>query len=253
MSEPSTSAVGTNYAEYLALNELLELQRPLTPEAHDELLFIIIHQAYELWFKLILHELRAAREALDDGSPQAAVGPLRRVVAVERVLQEQLSVLATMGPEGFLEFRERLEPASGFQSVQFREIEQISGLARKSGRFKPVNGDSLYDAFCSCGRAIGLDLPDGDTEAARKARLRALADLYRSHDDDPLWALLHIVAELMVDHDEAFARWRANHMLMAARQIGMRRGTGGSPGVDYLKTTLDKRFFPELWDVRSEL
>src|SRR5579862_5325851 len=116
---------GTDYSSYLRIDELLDLQHPLTEGAHDEMLFIVIHQAYELWFKLILHELTRARDDLLSGVPHTAIAPLRRVVAVERLLIEQLAVLETMGPEGFMEFRDPLAPASGFQSTQFREIEYL--------------------------------------------------------------------------------------------------------------------------------
>ena len=240
----STAAGGTDYASYLFIDDLLQLQRPITPGAHDELLFIIVHQAYELWFKLILHELGAARDELADARPHAAAPRLRRVVAVERLLLDQLDVLETMGPEGFLEFRDPLAPASGFQSRQFRAIEWLSGeRGTWPGGGDPPAGPSLYEAFCA-----GLGLPE-----ERDARLEALADLYRDHADDPLRAAWHAVAELLVDHDEGTARWRHHHALMAAREIGTRPGTGGSPGVAYLKTTVDRRFFPDLWDVRLTL
>jgi tryptophan 2,3-dioxygenase/ribonuclease HI len=219
----------TEYAGYLRIHDLLRLQEPLTPEAHDELLFIIVHQSYELWFKLILHELDKARAELEADRPQAATAPLRRVVAVDRLLLEHLSVLETMGPDGFLTFRDPLTPASGFQSGQFRAIE--SGSPR------------LYDAFAACAR-----LGDG-----RGARLAALAELYRDHLDDPRRVILYELAELLVDHDEAIARWRHHHTLMAAREIGSRHGTGGSRGVEYLHSTQGKRFYPELWEVRTAL
>ena len=212
-------AGGTEYAAYLLIDDLLELQRPITEGAHDELLFIIVHQAYELWFKLILHEVDLAERELRDGRPAGAIGPLKRVVAITRVLEEQLQVLETMGPEGFMEFRDPLAPASGFQSRQFREIEASAG--------------PLWEAF--------------------SGQVDDLADLYRDHKHDPDRAVLHVVAELLIDFDEAFARWRHHHVLMAAREIGTRPGTGGSHGVEYLKTTLDKRFFGALWDVRSAL
>jgi ribonuclease HI len=211
---------GTEYAGYLRIDDLLQLQHPLTPEAHDELLFIIVHQSYELWFKLILHELRKAKEELEARRPQGAVRPLKRTVTIERLLLDHLDVLETMGPEGFLEFRDPLAPASGFQSQQFREIEALS--------------PTLYVAF-----AVQLDT--------------GLAELYRDHLDDPRRALLHEVAELLVDHDEQIALWRHHHTLMAAREIGSRPGTGGSRGVDYLRGTQDKRFYPELWAVRAAL
>jgi tryptophan 2,3-dioxygenase len=238
------TAGGTDYATYLLIDDLLRLQRPLTPEAHDELLFIIVHQAYELWFKLMLHELVAARDELADGRPHVAAPRLRRVVAVERLLLEQLSVLETMGPEGFLEFRDPLAPASGFQSRQFRAIEWLSGERDTwPGGGEPPAGPSLYEAFCA-----GLELA-----ADREQRLAALADLYRDHAGDPLRAAWHQVAELLLDHDEGTARWRHHHALMAAREIGTRPGTGGSPGVEYLKSRVDRRFFPDLWDVRLAL
>ncbi len=218
----------TDYATYLLIDDLLQLQRPLTEGAHDELLFIIVHQAYELWFRLILHELEAARRELEAGRPQAALPPLERVLATERVLMEQLAVLETMGPEGFMEFRDPLAPASGFQSRQFREIEQISA-------------GPMWRAFCAAGQAQGLTFPDD------------LADLYKDHVDDPARAVLHAVAERLVDHDEGVARWRFGHVMMAAREIGSRPGTGGSRGVDYLRSTLDKRFYPDLWEVRNVL
>jgi tryptophan 2,3-dioxygenase/ribonuclease HI len=235
---------GTDYATYLLIDDLLALQRPLTSGAHDELLFIIVHQSYELWFKLILHELTRARDELLARRPQAAVPRLARTVAVERLLLGHLDVLETMGPEGFLEFRDPLAPASGFQSVQFRRIEWISGLRDMfPSDAEPPPGPDLYEAFRAC-----AGLPE-----EREERLRALADLYRDHEDDPVRAWLHRVAERLVDHDEGIALWRHHHVLMAAREIGTRPGTGGSPGVPYLKTTLDRRFFPELWDVRVAL
>jgi tryptophan 2,3-dioxygenase/ribonuclease HI len=211
---------GTEYAGYLRIDDLLKLQQPLTPGAHDELLFIIVHQSYELWFKLILHELHKAHDELAARRPQSAIRPLKRTVAIERLLLDHLDVLETMGPEGFMEFRDPLAPASGFQSQQFREIESLS--------------PTLYDAF-----AAQLDTD--------------LAELYRDHLDDPVRALLYEVAELLIDHDEQIALWRHHHTLMAAREIGDRRGTGGSRGVEYLRSTQDKRFYPELWAVRTAL
>ena len=211
---------GTEYAGYLRIDDLLKLQQPLTPEAHDELLFIIVHQSYELWFKLIIHELRKAHEELSRDRPQGALGPLKRTVKIERLLLDHLDVLETMGPEGFMEFRDPLAPASGFQSDQFREIEAVS--------------PTLYDAFAA--------LLDTD-----------LADLYLHHLDNQRRALLYEVAELLLDHDEQIALWRHHHTLMAAREIGDRPGTGGSRGVEYLRGTQDKRFYPELWAVRTAL
>jgi tryptophan 2,3-dioxygenase/ribonuclease HI len=240
----TVAAGGTDYATYLLIDDLLQLQRPLTPEAHDELLFIVVHQAYELWFKLILHELTAARDDLAAARPHVAAPKLRRVISVERLLLDQLDVLETMGPEGFLEFRDPLAPASGFQSRQFRAIEWLSGeRGTWPGGGEPPAGPSLYEAF-----RAGLGLPDDPGE-----RIAALAGLYRDHAGDPLRAAWHEVAELLLDHDERTALWRHHHTLMAAREIGTRMGTGGSRGVEYLRGTITRRFFPELWDVRLEI
>src|SRR5215207_2896309 len=222
-------AGGTDYAAYLLIDDLLELQRPITPEAHDELLFIIVHQAYELWFKLMLHELAKVDAELRADRPGAALPNLKRVVAIDRLLLSQLDVLETMGPEGFLEFRDPLAPASGFQSRQFRQIEAASA--------------ALWEAF-----RTGAGLPED-----REERVAALAELYRSHREDPVRALRHEVCELLIDHDETVQRWRFHHTLMAAREIGSRPGTGGSLGVEYLRGTVDKRFYEDLWAVRVAL
>jgi tryptophan 2,3-dioxygenase len=227
-SEPDPAG-GTEYAAYLLIDDLLRLQRPITAGAHDELLFIVVHQAYELWFKLMLHELGKVERELRADRPQAALPGLKRIVAIDRLLLGHLDVLETMGPEGFLEFRDPLAPASGFQSRQFRAIEAASAV--------------LYDAFWT-----GAGLPP-----EREERIAALADLYRDHADDPARAVRHEVCELLVDHDETIQRWRFHHTLMAAREIGSRPGTGGSRGVEYLRGTIDRRFYPELWDVRVAL
>jgi tryptophan 2,3-dioxygenase len=225
-------AGGTEYAAYLLIDDLLRLQRPLTPDAHDELLFIVVHQAYELWFKLMLHELELIEAELRAGRPQAAIPWLKRVVAIDRLLLDKLDVLETMGPEGFLEFRDPLTPASGFQSRQFRDIEAAS--------------PRVYEAFCA-----GAGLPLG--EERRDERIATLAGLYRDHEDDPLRAVRHQVCELLIDHDETIQNWRFHHALMAAREIGSRPGTGGSRGVEYLRGTVDRRFYDELWEVRVAL
>ena len=256
-------APATDYSTYLRIDDLLALQQPLTPGAHDEMLFIVVHQVYELWFKLILHELDAVAAALDGGHVHRAVAPLRRAVGVEHLLIEQLLVLETMSPDGFMRFRDPLAPASGFQSTQFREIEALSGggdarhvgapgrsdvqRAQLAGR---LERPPLYACLGAAMRAAGIDFPD-DVGAVDR-RLDALAALYRDHDTAER-ALLHQVCELLVDHDETVARWRHHHALMAAREIGSRTGTGGSLGVAYLQTTLDRRFFPELWEVRNRL
>ena len=247
----------TEYHSYLLIDDLLRLQRPLTAGARDELLFIVVHQVYELWFRIVVDELIHARDALLAARAHAAVKPLRRVLAVEGLLYDQRGGLESMGPEDFLAFRDPLAPASGFQSAQFRAIERLSGgEAGGHGITSPgaggdPGGPSLWEAFCACGRAQGLELPDGDAE--RERRLAALAGLYRDHAGSAERSVLHSVAELLCDHDEAVASWRFRHSLMAARTIGARPGTGGSAGVEYLRSTVDRRFFPELWEVRALL
>jgi tryptophan 2,3-dioxygenase len=258
-------SVPTDYATYLRIDELLDLQQPLSAGAHDEMLFIVVHQVYELWFKLILHELDAAAVALDDGRPHDAVAPLHRAVDVEQLLIDQLRVLETMSPDGFMRFRDPLAPASGFQSTQFREIEALSGGGdgrhlRDAGRSDAQRAQlgarlslrSLYAALGTAVRDAGHDFPSGDGEEGRDRRLATLAALYRDHGD-PERTILHQVCEALLDHDETIARWRHHHSLMAAREIGSRTGTGGSLGVAYLQSTLNSRFFPELWEVRNRL
>ena len=255
----------TDYQSYLRIDDLLDLQVPLTPAAHDEMLFIIVHQVYELWFKLILHELDAAAAALDNAHPQDAVPSLRRAVGVEELLIAQLRVLESMSPDGFMRFRDPLAPASGFQSTQFREIEALSGhrderqlapaarsVAQREAIRRRHSERSLYDALCTALRADGLDMPAGDDDASRQQRIASLAQLYRDHASASR-ALLHQVCECLVDHDETIARWRHHHALMAAREIGSRTGTGGSLGVAYLQTTFGVRFFPDLWEARNHL
>lgn len=255
---------GTDYSSYLRIDELLDLQHPLTEGAHDELLFIVIHQAYELWFKVILNELDLAVTELLAGRAHGAIAPLHRTTRVDELLIVQLRVLETLTPEGFMEFRDPLKPASGLQSGQFRAIEVLGGLAGENpaGASQLSDHDrgevqrraqapTLYMALCSCLRTHGFDAPDGDGTDAHERRLEALAGLYRDHATAER-AILHHVCELLLDHDEAIARWRFHHAQMAEREIGSRPGTGGG-GVAYLDTTIAARFFPELWEVRSRL
>jgi tryptophan 2,3-dioxygenase len=249
-----------SYGTYLRVPDLLRLQDLLSdPSAHDELLFIVIHQVFELWFKEILFELESIREAMFAGETHRARHYLRRVHTIERVLIQQLPVLETMSPQDFLEFRHQLAPASGFQSVQFREIECISGL-KEPGLLKRLaelsdererlerrlSEPTLWDAFCHLLEENGFPMP-GDDDQARRESLLKLAWAERGYTE--LWA----VAESLLTHDENIAAWRQRHVLMVERQIGSKTGTGGSTGAGYLKTTLEKRFYPELWDIRSYL
>jgi tryptophan 2,3-dioxygenase len=234
------------------------LQQPLSEGASDEMLFIVVHQAYELWFKLVLHELGLARDRLVEGEPWAAAPRLRRAVLVEELLLQQLGVLETMSPDGFLEFRDPLAPASGFQSTQYREIEAISGRVdpvhaesdlrsaeQKAALRRRADEATLWDALCDTLRILGVVSVDDDV-------LAGVAAIYRDHAG-AVRASVHQVCELFLDHDEAIARWRYHHALMAAREIGRRPGTGGSLGVAYLDSTIGERFFPVLWEVRSVL
>jgi tryptophan 2,3-dioxygenase len=245
------------YNGYLKLSELLSVQQLLSdPPVHDELLFIVVHQAYELWFKQILFELESVRDRLFAGETERARHYLRRVHAIERVLIEHIEVLETMSPQDFLAFRDHLAPASGFQSTQFRELECISGL-KDEGLLEDLAADpeererlqrrlsepTLWDGFCALLEAEGLPMP-ADDEEQRSDSLVAMAREQRD---------LFAVSEALLDHDENVARWRSLHVLMVEREIGAKRGTGGSSGVGYLRTTLDKRFFPELWGLRGNL
>ncbi|MDH4111568.1 MAG: tryptophan 2,3-dioxygenase family protein [Actinomycetota bacterium] len=245
------------YGSYLKIPELLSLQHLKSePPVHDELLFIVVHQAYELWFKQLLFELEAARHAMVADRPERARHLLARVRAIERVLIEHIEVLKTMTPQDFLEFRAVLTPASGFQSAQFREIEFVSGL--KDERFlddlapgsderarlvRRLEAPTVWDGFVSLMRTHGYPMPDDDAPA----RAASLVEMARARGE------VFAVSEGLVDHDEALAQWRYLHVLMVEREIGAKRGTGGSSGVSYLRSTLDKRCFPELWGLRSGL
>jgi len=252
------------YEGYLRIQELVQLQQCRSkPVHHDELLFIITHQAYELWFKLILFELDGALESMQAGDAAAATHLLRRVVRVEQLLVQQIHIMETMRPVDFLGFREQLNPASGFQSIQFRELEASSGLgspeilaefqddaeiqARLRGR---MEGTTLPQAFRALLRARGLEQPEGDDEAAVGQRVQALAALYQqpgSNQD------LVDLAEELISHDEQIQLWRFHHVRMVERMIGFKSGTGGSEGVAYLQSTLGKKGFPDLWAVRTHL
>jgi tryptophan 2,3-dioxygenase len=249
---------GTDYSTYLKINDLLTLQVPLTPEAPDELLFIVVHQSYELWFKVIIDELRRANDALWANEPWNATRHLQRMVAIEDLLIQHLRVLETMSPEGFLEFRDPLDPASGFQSLQFRAIEFLSGGGNTAMLSFRLFDDQQRQWLREVSEAPSLI---GGFEFSLRHALEAddhtptldvVRALYRDHRSAATSAL-HQVAELMMDHDERLAMWRHQHMLMAGRQIGRRPGTGGSEGMAYLDTTLSQRLYPVLWDVRSVL
>jgi tryptophan 2,3-dioxygenase len=260
-----------SYNSYLKVPDLIRLQECLSdPQHHDELLFITVHQAYELWFKQILHEIDAAISLLDDDRLAAGARALRRVVEIEKLLINQIHILETMTPINFLGFRDELNPASGFQSMQFREIEFASGLKHESilNEFradefayerlrKRFTSPTLGDAFYAALNRRGLDAPAGDEKNDEHERKKR----YGKRTQAVLEVLTHFeerfeefqLAEALLEHDEYFALWRSHHIKMVERMVGTKRGTGGSEGVGYLRTTLDKKFFPELWEARTYL
>jgi tryptophan 2,3-dioxygenase len=235
------------YGTYLNVAKLLDLQKALSQE-HDELLFIVAHQVYELWFKVVLFELEAARDRIDAGDIFFARHYLQRVHVIERVLVEQIEVLETMSPQDFLAFRSQLAPASGFQSVQFREIEFLSGL--KEPKYL-ARIEATPDEMARLRRR--LDEPSLNDAFRSLVERRGSPSLIEIFRDRERYGDMFDLCEALLDHDQAFAHWRARHVLMVERQIGSKAGTGGSSGAEYLRTTLGKRFFPDLWDVRSLL
>jgi aminocarboxymuconate-semialdehyde decarboxylase len=263
------------YSSYLKVPELLGLQKlQSSPPHHDEMLFILVHQTYELWFKELLHDLDAVvgnlRRAGENPSVHdevyEAARLLRRCTEITRVLVEQFTILETMLPTHFLAFRSLLEPASGFQSEQFREIEFLCGLKdEKMLRYhrptpeahaslkRRLDEPSLHDVFFGALRAMGK-LPadrEGETDRERfEARSRAVHELYRDENHHRDWI---VVCERLTEFDELVVSWRLRHIQLVERIIGVRLGTGGSAGASYLKLTLDKKFFPELWEARTLL
>src|SRR4029077_14778917 len=236
-----------SYGTYLKVPELLRLQQGMSKE-HDELLFIVAHQVYELWFKVVLFELEAARDRIDADDIFFARHYLHRVHVSEQLLVEQIEVLETMSPQDFLAFRSKLAPASGFQSVQFREIEFLSGLKEPKYVARLEETPEELDRL-----RRRLDEPSVDDAFQALLERRGSPTLLEVFRDRERHGELFDLCEALLDHDEAFALWRARHVLMVERQIGGKTGTGGSTGAQYLRTTLDKRFYPELWEVRSLL
>lgn len=260
--------MAVTYASYLRLDELLALQRPHEGELeHDETLFIIIHQVYELWFKEVLHELDHLTRLLRDNATPQALHTLKRILTVLKVLVAQIDILETMTPLGFLSFRDRLESGSGFQSFQFRELEFVLGLKQASAveRYpdgsqhrerveRRYNEPGLWDAFLVFLQHHGYTVPRALLERDLTRPIepspelqRVLVQVYRT---DPA---VTAVCERLIDLDEGFMEWRYRHVKMVQRTIGTRRGTGGSAGADYLLTTLNRPAFPDLWEIRTEL
>lgn len=271
MSEDYGQGALLSYNKYLRVPELIDLQTCLSsPAHHDELLFITVHQAYELWFKQILHEIDAAVVLMKDDRAAEAAQALRRVVEIEKLLIAQIHILETMSPVRFLGFRDELNPASGFQSMQFREIEFSSGLKDEriirefaSDEFAKrrlearMQRPSLSEAFFAMLRRSGFDTPASDAPRDAKERRsnygkrqRAMVEVL-THPEQ--LNKEYQLAEALLEHDEYFSLWRSHHIKMVERMVGAKPGTGGSEGVGYLKKTLDKKFFPELWEARTYL
>ena len=260
-----------DYKGYLKLDELLKLQQPLAdPACHDETLFIVVHQVFELWFRLLLHEIDKICELLDQDDVLESERLIRRLTSIIRLFIPKLSVLETMMPSDFIQFRDRLKPASGFQSVQFREIEFASGLknrwffgmvrddppatARLEKRFAEP---ALWDHFVGLLKRKGFKVEDETQQR------QAIVDIYHPGGDHGL----RILCEAMIEYDETFSLWREHHIRMAQRMIGSKPGTGresvesaygkaspmGTIGVEYLVQTLAKKFFPVLWAARTEM
>ena len=237
-----------SYNKYLRVPDLINLQDCLSsPAHHDELLFITVHQAYELWFKQILHELDAAIQFLEDDHVPSATRAIKRIVEIEKLLVNQIHILESMTPISFLAFRDQLNPASGFQSMQFREIEFSSGLKEKEILREFSNDGFAHDRLQA--RLNGPTLADCFQRVLQRRGLTALEVLTHFEQRYEEFQL----AEALLEHDEYFALWRSHHVMMVERMVGAKRGTGGSEGIGYLKTTLDKRFFPELWEARTYL
>jgi tryptophan 2,3-dioxygenase len=253
------------YATYLRLDQLLALQRPLSaPEEHDELLFIVIHQVYELWFKLLLHELDKIGRDFASNDLFGAIATFKRARTVMKTLVGQLDILETMTPMSFSGFRSRLDTASGFQSVQFRALEFTLGLKRAellrtlppgapgyADLERRLHAPSLIDRFYDFLAHRGVAVPAG--LRAREVTLPAipseevqegLCALYRQQPD------VAILLELMTDFDEGLQEWRYRHVKLTERTIGNKAGTGGSSGIEYLKRTLFKPLFEDLWAIR---
>jgi tryptophan 2,3-dioxygenase len=260
--------VELTYADYLHVDKLLELQQPRSnPPEHDETLFIIVHQAYELWFKLLLHELDKVKDDFRANRLYPAISTFKRLRTVMKVAVEQVDIVETLTPMSFNSFRDRLDKASGFQSSQFRELEftlgykradmlkhQRAGTAAYDQLVKRLNEPSVVDAFYVFLSQHGVTIPESLT--TRDLTLPTTPDeaveegillLYKSQPD------MEILFELMTDFDEGFQEWRYRHIKLVERTIGSKRGTGGSLGVEFLKKSLFHPVFPDLWAIRHRL
>ncbi|MFM8192212.1 MAG: tryptophan 2,3-dioxygenase [Actinomycetota bacterium] len=253
------------YSSYLKVDELLKLQQPLSdgPE-HDELLFIVIHQTYELWFKEMIHEYKAAQKSLEAGDTHYALAILGRIRTIMKICVAQIDILETMTPLQFNSFRDRLGASSGFQSAQFREVEAILGRrdSRAASHLMPgdrakvealMKSPSLWDSALKYVHSRGFTVPNSilnrDYSQHYQPSLEVQNALLNLHREDPEAAL---VCERLVDIDEGLQEWRYRHVKMVERTIGHKTGTGGSSGAEYLASTLFKPVFPDLWEIRSQ-
>jgi tryptophan 2,3-dioxygenase len=254
----TATPAGITYSDYLKLDQLLSAQQPLS-NLHDEMLFIVIHQTKELWMKEMLHELRLAVRLVGEDRFAEAYKAMARIGRIQAVMTLSWDVLSTLTPVDYLKFRDVLGTSSGFQSEQFREIEFRLGLKNpafleqhpqgSAGRARleeALNDPSLREAATAALERAGFDVGDRSVEALAAAWL----EVYR---DSERWFELYALAEKLLDIDDALAGWRHKHVLTVERIIGNKRGTGGSAGAPYLRSTLDKRVFPELWALRTEL
>jgi tryptophan 2,3-dioxygenase len=264
MSEDTPAAT---YGSYLKIDELLSLQQPRSPGEHDEMLFIIIHQVYELWFKELLHEFDHVMRLLEADEPHRSQHTLKRILTILKVMVAQLDILETMTPLEFLSFRERLDAASGFQSDQFRQIEFLLGVKSEDAMQRFPDGSraraalerrqrelTLWDAFLRYLARERYDVPPSHLARNVIAPVEASSDIQRILIDvyrrDPKNAEL---CERLVDLDEGVQEWRYRHVKMVERTIGAKRGTGGSGGAEYLRDTIGRPIFPDLWAIRSQL
>jgi tryptophan 2,3-dioxygenase len=254
----TATPAGMTYADYLKLDQLLSAQQPLS-SLHDEMLFIVIHQTKELWMKEMLHELKLAIRLIGEDRFAEAYKAMARVSRIQAVMTLSWDVLSTLTPVDYLAFRDVLGTSSGFQSAQFREIEFRLGLKNRTFLEQHPDGSperarletaldepSIREAATAALERAGFEVGDGSLEALSAAWLEVYRDAER-------WFELYELAEKLVDIDDALASWRHKHVLTVERIIGNKRGTGGSAGAPYLRSTLDKRVFPELWDLRTDL
>jgi tryptophan 2,3-dioxygenase len=256
------------YANYLDLEKLLTLQRPRSsPAEHDEMLFIVIHQTYELWFKQLLHEFEKVKRDFAAGDLFGAIHSFKRTRTIMKTLVGQIDILETMTPTSFNSFRDRLETASGFQSVQFRELEFLLGYKRQSAlaHVKPdfpgaeklrarvterTVVDLFYEFLEKKGAKIPNELKTRDVTKANEPNEQVQSELLRLYKESPECSILF---ELMTDFDEGLQEWRYRHIKLVERTIGAKHGTGGSPGVPFLKESLFKSVFHDLWAIRHKM